>query len=99
MNKSETTYKRFRLLSWAEGISFLLLLGVAMPLKYAMDMPLAVSVVGMIHGALFVAYLGFAYYMKELKLLSFKEMMIAGVASILPFGMIYLDKKVLSAHI
>ena len=39
-----------------EAASFLLLLGVAMPMKYMMDMPLAVRIVGMIHGVLFIAF-------------------------------------------
>ena len=39
-----------------EGVSFLLLLGVAMPLKYMAGMPMAVKVVGWIHGVLFVAF-------------------------------------------
>ena len=44
-----------RRISLAEGVSWLLLLGVGMPLKYRWDLPLAVSVFGMLHGALFVA--------------------------------------------
>lgn len=46
--------KRLRILGVVEGISTLLLFGVAMPLKYAADMPMAVTVVGSLHGALFV---------------------------------------------
>ncbi|MBK6693555.1 MAG: DUF3817 domain-containing protein [Myxococcales bacterium] len=46
----------FRLVARAEGASFVLLLGVAMPLKYFAGMPLAVRVIGMCHGLLFVAY-------------------------------------------
>jgi len=47
---------QFRVVSMCEGVSYLVLLGIAMPLKYLADMPLAVRVVGSIHGALFVAY-------------------------------------------
>ncbi len=47
---------RFRFISFAEGMSFLLLLGIAMPLKYLAGMPLAVKVVGWAHGVLFVLY-------------------------------------------
>ena len=47
---------RLRLVGIFEGISFLLLLGVAMPLKYIWDMPMAVSIVGMGHGVLFLGY-------------------------------------------
>lgn len=47
---------RFRIISFAEGLSFLLLLGIAMPLKYLADMPMAVKVVGWAHGVLFILY-------------------------------------------
>ena len=45
--------KRLRFLAFTEGFSTLVLFGVAMPLKYLWDMPMAVRVVGLIHGALF----------------------------------------------
>ena len=45
----------------AEGISFLVLLLIAMPLKYFMQMPEAVKFVGWVHGALFVAFIYFAF--------------------------------------
>jgi integral membrane protein len=44
-----------RLLSLTEGVSTLVLFGIAMPLKYAAGMPLAVTVAGSVHGALFIA--------------------------------------------
>lgn len=49
--------RQFRWIAIAEGISFLVLLGIAMPLKYFAGMPLAVRIVGSVHGALFVLYL------------------------------------------
>ena len=48
--------RTLRILGNIEGVSYLLLLGVAMPLKYAFGLPLAVKVVGMAHGVLFLAY-------------------------------------------
>ena len=48
---------QLRLVGWAEGASFLLLLGVAMPLKYLAGWPMAVRAVGMAHGGLFLLYL------------------------------------------
>ena len=48
---------RLRLVGMCEAVSFLLLLGVAMPLKYLADMPLAVKLVGWAHGVLFIAFL------------------------------------------
>ena len=48
----------FRIIALAEGISFLTLLFVAMPMKYFMGMPEVVRVVGSIHGGLFLLYVG-----------------------------------------
>lgn len=48
--------RRFRAVAFLEGVSFLVLLGIAMPLKYLAGMPIAVRVVGMTHGVLFVLY-------------------------------------------
>ena len=50
------TFSRFRLISFVEGLSYLLLVFVAMPLKYMFDYPLAVKVVGMGHGVLFILF-------------------------------------------
>jgi len=47
---------RLRLVGMCEAVSFLLLLGVAMPLKYLADMPLAVKLVGWAHGVLFITF-------------------------------------------
>tara|TARA_A100001037_G_C14905041_1_gene524621 strand:+ start:369 stop:689 length:321 start_codon:yes stop_codon:yes gene_type:complete len=50
------TIRQFRYIGLVEGTSTLLLFFVAMPLKYFADMPKAVSIVGMIHGVLFILY-------------------------------------------
>lgn len=55
-NKPRHPLSRLRMVGLAEGISFLLLLGIAMPLKYLAGMPLAVKYVGWVHGLLFVLY-------------------------------------------
>jgi integral membrane protein len=52
----KTSIGRLRAIGLVEGVSFLLLLGVAMPLKYFAGMPQAVKVVGWIHGLLFMAF-------------------------------------------
>jgi integral membrane protein len=51
-----TLLARFRTVAWIEGLSYVALLFIAMPLKYFADLPLAVRVVGMAHGVLFIAY-------------------------------------------
>lgn len=87
--------KIFRVVSFLEAVSFLVLLFVAMPLKYIYDLPKYVSVVGMAHGILFVAYLIGAYWMYEKLNWSVKTLLIVGLCSVLPFGPFYADKKYL----
>lgn len=55
--KQETALKHLTIMGYLEGSSLLVLLGIAMPLKYMMGMPEAVKYVGMLHGILFIAYL------------------------------------------
>ena len=46
----KTQLGRFRVLAFAEGVSFLLILFITMPLKYLMDMPGPNKIIGMAHG-------------------------------------------------
>ena len=85
--------RSFRYIAWAEGLSFLLLLGIAMPLKYLAGMPLAVRVVGSIHGGLFVLYVLAAARAAHHDKWSFRQLLVALVASILPFGPFLIDHK------
>jgi len=86
-------------LSWlrkagiAEGISFLVLLGIAMPLKYLLKQPMAVTVVGWIHGVLFVAFLFLAWEYKTDRNKSLKWFATAFLAAIIPTGTFFFDKK------
>ena len=52
----ENSFSRFRLISFIEGISYLILIFIAMPLKYFAGIPLAVKIVGMAHGVLFILF-------------------------------------------
>lgn len=79
-----------------EAISFLLLLGIAMPLKYIWDMPVFVQVVGMAHGILFMMYIAGAWIMKEKLNWSWMVFLIAVACSVLPFGPFYIERKYLS---
>ena len=89
----DTNLKKFRLIALLEGISFIVLLFIAMPIKYMLGEPLVVKFVGMAHGGLFLLFLYFLFVTaKEYKWkLSFISM--AFIASLLPFGTFYLDKK------
>jgi integral membrane protein len=86
----------FRYTSIAEGVSLLLLFGIAMPLKYMFDEPLLVEIVGMAHGVLFIAYVLFAIVYKFKVDWKITEFLIVVLASIVPFGTFYIDKKYLA---
>ena len=77
-----------------EGISFLVLLFIAMPLKYWADQPAAVRYTGMIHGLLFVWYIGSILWARLSLRLSFKGMVLGFLASLVPFGTFYADKRI-----
>lgn len=82
-----------RLLAFIEGISFLVLLGIAMPLKYYYGKPEAVKIVGMAHGVLFVLYT-INLLIIHLKLRwSYGRTFGAFIAAFIPFGTFYADKK------
>ncbi|MCF6206311.1 MAG: DUF3817 domain-containing protein [Sulfurovum sp.] len=84
--------KKFRIINKIEGYSYLILLFIAMPLKYAMGYPVATKIAGMIHGLLFIA---FVYQLLEAKTqMQFdkKETAIYFILSLIPFGSFYTDK-------
>lgn len=88
-----TTLGQFRLIAVLEGISFLVLLLIAMPLKYMAGIPEAVSVVGALHGVLFVMYALWLAVVKFKYRWSFLKAGIAFIASFIPFGTFVLDRK------
>lgn len=77
----------------AEGVSFLVLLLIAMPLKYGFGMPLAVKYTGWAHGFLFVMYVALAYYAKESYNWPFKKFLMAFIAAWLPLGTFFFDAR------
>jgi integral membrane protein len=85
--------KILRILGNVEGVSYLLLLFIAMPLKYAYDMPMAVKITGMAHGVLFVAYcMVLALCMKKFRWkLGFGVYLF--IATLIPFGTFVTDRK------
>jgi len=91
--QSKKTYIWFRKIAWLEGLSYLALLFIAMPLKYLMDIPMAVRIVGSIHGALFVAFIVMMYMVYNDYGRNIKWMMKAFLASIIPFGTMMMDKE------
>jgi len=87
--------KLFKYIALLEGISLLLLLFFAMPMKYIYELPIYVKVIGMAHGLLFIAYIALAVMIKIEDKWSIKKFMIVCIASIIPFGTFYVEKKYL----
>jgi len=87
----KTALGRLRLVGYAEGTSFLILLGIAMPLKYLADMPRPVRVVGMAHGVLWILYV-LAIFQAQTSLKWPSARVFRGLAaSVLPFGPFVFD--------
>lgn len=84
---------RLRIIGFIEGISFLVLLGIAMPMKYYMNMPMAVKVTGWVHGLLFILFLYALLQVTIEKRWSFIKVLYAFLASLVPFGTFVLDLK------
>jgi len=85
--------KTLRLVGLLEGISFLLLLFIAMPVKYMMDNPILVKYIGMGHGVLFVLFLVVLFAVCEKQKWSLSMFIPGLIASILPFGPFIFDMK------
>ncbi|MEC7863552.1 MAG: DUF3817 domain-containing protein [Bacteroidota bacterium] len=81
------------MVAFLEGISYVLLLFFAVPLKYWGENEQYVKLLGMPHGLLFLSYLILACLLKNTKNWNFKDFSIVLLASILPFGTFYVDWK------
>ena len=88
-----TPIGRVRALALVEGVSFLILLGVAMPLKYAAGYPMAVKVVGWLHGVLFIALMIVLF--RTARQVGWRARRVAQVviASLIPFGPFIIDRS------
>lgn len=91
----ESSIGRFRFISFAEGLSYLLLLFFAMPLKYMFGFPIAVKIAGSIHGLLFVLYVLFLFQASLDLKWNAKNSIYSFVASLIPFGSFMLESKFL----
>ena len=86
----------FRIVAFLEGVSYIVLLFIATPIKYLAEEPKYVKLLGMPHGLLFIGYVILAFmYKSETKwnTLQFASVLLA---SIIPFGTFYIDKKYLN---
>jgi integral membrane protein len=89
----KNTYNWFRKIAFAEGISFLVLLLIAMPLKYMAKIPQPVTIVGGLHGLLFVAFIIMAWEVKRDTKKNWFWFFKSFLASLLPFGTFVMDKQ------
>ena len=89
--------KIFRIVSILEGVSYLLLLFIATPIKYLAGNEMFVKMLGMPHGLLFLVYIVLAIMLKYELGWEAKKFLIILIASIIPFGTFYIDKKYLRA--
>lgn len=91
-NRPKLTWLRW--VAFLEGASFLLLLCVAMPLKYMAGEPAMVRIVGMTHGLLFLAYLGLVILARDSRGWDGKTTLLALVASVIPAGTFWADVRI-----
>lgn len=89
----KTQIGRLRILAFVEGVSFLVILFITMPLKYYANMPQPNKIFGMAHGLLFILYVLAVVQSKIEYNWSFKKTMLALLASIIPFGTFWADAK------
>ena len=95
MESLRTSLGRLRVAGLWEAISFLALLGIAMPLKYVGGWPLAVRFVGLIHGILFLLYVVLAVLAAREHRWNWRRTAVVLVASLLPAGPLVVDAKLL----
>ena len=88
-----TLIGKFRLIGFVEGLSYLLLLGVAMPLKYVWSLPIYVTVVGMTHGVLFILYCLQLFLTMHHHKWSFGYGIYLFFMAFIPFGTFYTDRR------
>ena len=88
-------FNSFKVTALLEGISYILLLFVAVPIKYLTDDPQYVKLLGMPHGWLFMAYIVLAIILASQLKWTTKTLLIVLAASVIPFGTFYIDRAYL----
>tara|TARA_B000000557_G_C20731537_1_gene424531 strand:- start:149 stop:427 length:279 start_codon:yes stop_codon:yes gene_type:complete len=83
----------YRLTAFLEGVSYILLLFIAVPIKYLLNEALYVKILGMPHGILFILYIIFSIIAKIKYNWNFRKFLVISIASLVPFGTFYIDKK------
>lgn len=93
LHPTHSPIDRLRLASLLDGFSYLVLLGIAMPLKYLADQPLAVRLVGSVHGFLFLALCACLLEVLLRKRLSFAWGTLVFLCALFPLAPFLLDRK------
>lgn len=93
MTNDKQTLNTFRITALAEGISYVVLLFIAMPLKYFADIPEAVKYIGWVHGLLFMAYVYLLVISWSKYRWSFSRVIVFFVAALVPFGAFWVERK------
>lgn len=93
MEEKRKYLSQLRWIGITEGWSFLLLLGIAMPLKYILDFPIAVKYIGWAHGILFILYIIAVFRAAFALNWKLQRISISLAASVLPFATFILDKR------
>jgi integral membrane protein len=88
-----TAIGRLRLLGMVEGASFIVLLGIAMPLKYVAGYPIAVRVVGLTHGVLFILFSIALFHVWQTRPWTTGRAALVLLAALLPFGPFVIDRR------
>ncbi len=91
--KHKVMLRFFKIIATLEGISLLVLFGVAMPMKYIWHNETLMKPAGYIHGFLFIAYIIAAFILKESQNWPVKKFLIICLASVIPFGTFYIEYK------
>lgn len=95
MSNKKSNLKILRTLGIIEGISYLTLFGITMPLKYMMGMKEPNYVVGLMHGLLFVCYVFWTFLIYNQYKIRIKNALLLLLSSLLPFGTFVSDAKIL----
>jgi len=85
---------KFGHINTIEGYSYIILVFIAMPIKYIFAIPLAVKIVGMIHGILFIMFCYYLFKAWKQSKWAFKENIIFFTASLIPFGTFFTKAKI-----
>ncbi len=94
LKSSFDTLNVLRVIAWVEGVTYILLF-VTMPLKYLYDITEPNYLVGMLHGVFFLLYIALVLLVGKQDNWTFKNILLALVASLIPFGTFIAEKKLM----